>query len=58
MSTERKPGSRAIRDPFTGGRGGQPQRMGTPPPTTSTPNPKGSTKTVSPRRGFKKRPRK
>lgn len=57
MSTERKPGSRGVREPFTQ-RGAQPAPGGGEPVPREEPNPKGSTKTVSPRRSFKRKPRK
>ena len=58
MSTERKPGSRAVRDASIPGpaKGGQP--FGSPPEPRQNRTPKGSTKTVSPRKSFKRKPRK
>ncbi len=58
MSTERKPGSRGVRDPFAGEGANPAPRIGSEPGTRQNPNPKGSTKTVSPRRSFKRKPRK
>ena len=59
MSTERKPGSRGVKEPF--GRGGvnPTPPIGTEPVTREKQKSKGSTKTVSPRKSYKKRkPRK
>ena len=58
MSTERKPGSRGVRDPFAGERANQAPRNGSEPETRKNPKPKGTTKTVSPKRSFKRKPRK
>ena len=59
MSTERKPGSRGVRDPFSGGPAKSKPPSGSEPGTRENTNPKGSTKTVSPRNSYKKRkPRK
>ncbi|MCP3905674.1 MAG: hypothetical protein GY715_18765 [Planctomycetes bacterium] len=58
MSTERKPGSRGVRDPFAGGRANPDQRIGNEPAPRDKENAKGSTKTVSPRKSFKRKPRK
>ncbi len=59
MSTERKPGSRGVKEPF-GNPGANPTPpIGTEPGTRQTPKDKGTTKTVSPRESYKKRkPRK
>ncbi len=58
MSTERKPGSRGVRDPFAGERANQTPRIGSDPDTRKNEKTKGSTKTASPRKSFKKKPRK
>ncbi len=58
MSTERKPGSRGVTEPFSQGVNPTPP-VGTEPGTRQTPKSKGTTKTVSPRQSYKKRkPRK
>lgn len=59
MTTERKPGSRGVKEPF----GHEPMkptpRIGTEPVAREKPKSKGTTKTVSPRQSYKKRkPRK
>ncbi len=57
MSTERKPGSRGVKEPFARGRANPALPFGSEPGTRETP--KGTTKTVSPRESYKKRkPRK
>ena len=58
MSTERKPGSRGVRDPFADKAANSGQRIGNEPGQREKENSKGSTKTVSPRRSFKRKPRK
>jgi hypothetical protein len=58
MSTERKPGSRGVLNPFSRQRADPAPRLGSEPEPSEQPNPKGSSKTVSPRRAFKRRPRK
>ena len=59
MSTERKPGSRGVQEPFGHERANPALPIGTEPGTRQTPKTKGSTKTVSPRESYKKRkPRK
>ncbi len=59
MSTERKPGSRGGKEPFSLGRANPTPPAGTEPGTRENPKTKGSTKTVSPRQSYKKRkPRK
>jgi len=58
MSTERKPGSRGVRDPFARERANPAPRIGSEPGTGQNPKPKGTTKTVSPKRSFKRRSRK
>jgi hypothetical protein len=58
MSTERKPGSRGVRGPFSPERANQAPRSGSEPGARKNPNPKGSTRTVSPRKSFKRRPSK
>lgn len=58
MSTERKPGSRGVMDPFLRERANRAPRIDNEPGTAPNPNPKGTTKTVSPKRAFKRRPRK
>lgn len=58
MSTERKPGSRGAMDPFAGGRTKPEPRAADEPGTRRNPKTKGSTRTVSPRASFKRRPRK
>ena len=59
MSTERKPGSRGVREPFGREKANPPPPIGSEPGTRQKPNTKGTTKTVSPRQSFKKRkPRK
>ncbi|MHC4427669.1 MAG: hypothetical protein ACYS0D_03585 [Planctomycetota bacterium] len=57
MSTERKPGSRGVTEPFGRGRAKPAPPIGSEPGTREKPNPKGTTKTVSPRQSFKKRKR-
>ncbi len=59
MSTERKPGSRGVKEPFVHEGVTPTPPLGTEPGTRETPKSKGSTKTVSPRQSYKKRkPRK
>jgi hypothetical protein len=59
MSTERKPGSRGVKEPFGREPANPPPSIGSEPGIRKKPNTKGSTKTVSPRQSFKKRkPRK
>ncbi len=58
MSTERKPGSRGVLDPFAREQANPAPRIGSEPETRENPKLKGTTKTVSPRRAFKRRPRK
>jgi hypothetical protein len=59
MSTERKPGSRGVQEPFAQERANPAPPIGTEPGTRKTPKTKGTTKTVSPRASYKKRkPRK
>ena len=58
MSTERKPGSRGVRDPFAGGPGKAKAPAGGEPGARENTSSKGSTKTSSPRDGFKKKRRK
>jgi hypothetical protein len=58
MSTERKPGSRGVMDPFSGDRATPAPRVGSEPETPQESTHKGTTKTVSPRRSFKRKPRK
>ena len=58
MSTERKPGSRGVRNPFAREQAKPAERARVEPEPDENPNPKNSTKTVSPRRGFKRKPRK
>lgn len=60
MSTERKPGSRGVTNRSTGDRANQPPKAGAEPEPGARDGEKtkGSTKTVSPRRGFKRKPRK
>ncbi len=59
MSTERKPGSRGVQEPFGHERAKPAPPIGTEPGTRQTPKVKGTTKTVSPRESYKKRkPRK
>lgn len=58
MSTERKPGSRGVMDPFSRERADPAPRIGSEPGTRPKPNPKGTTKTVSPRQSFKRKRRK
>jgi hypothetical protein len=58
MSTERKPGSRGVRGTFSGDRAKPAPPLGGEPAKDPNPNPKGSTKTVSPRKSFKRKPRK
>jgi len=54
MSTERKPGSRGVTSPFTRDRA-NPNSRGSEPGARESASTKGSTKTVSPKRSFKKR---
>ena len=49
MSTERKPGSRGVKEPFARGRANPALPIGSEPGTRETPKTKGTTKTVSPR---------
>ena len=58
MSTERKPGSRGVRDPSARKRADPAPRIGSEPGTGQNPKPKGTTKTVSRKQSFKRRPRK
>ncbi len=58
MSTERKPGSRGVRDPNANERANLTPRTDSDPATRQNPKSKGSTKTVSPRKSFKQKPRK
>ena len=58
MSTERKPGSRGVMAPFTRDKAIPESRAGGEPENSREPNSKGTTKTVSPRRSFKRKPRK
>ena len=58
MSTERKPGSRGVNAPFARERANLPPSVGKEPGNRENENPKGSTKTVSPKRSFKRKPRK
>lgn len=59
MSTERKPGSRGVKEPFGHERVNPTPPIGTEPGTREKPKSKGTTKTVSPRQSYKKRkPRK
>ena len=58
MSTERKPGSRGVTTTFSRDRANPESRFNTEPGAREQATPKGRTKTVSPRKGFKKRPRK
>ncbi len=59
MSTERKPGSRGVKEPFGRGAVNPTTPIGTEPDTGRKTKTKGSTKTVSPRQSYKKRkPRK
>ncbi len=59
MSTERKPGSRGVKEPFSYERVNPTPPIGTEPGTRQNPKSKGTTKTVSPRQSYKKRkPRK
>ncbi|NNF43163.1 MAG: hypothetical protein HKN62_08940 [Phycisphaerales bacterium] len=55
MSTERKPGSRGVRDPFALDRANAAPRFGAEPGPREKTKKKGSTKTASPAKGFKKR---
>lgn len=55
MSTERKPGSRGVQEPFGHEKAKPAPPFGTEPETRETPKAKGSTKTVSPRNSYKKR---
>ncbi len=59
MSTERKPGSRGVKEPFAHGGSNPTPPLGTEPDTRKKQKTTGSTKTVSPRQSYKKRkPRK
>ena len=59
MSTERKPGSRGVREPFDHKAVNPTVPIGTEQGTRQKAKSKGSTKTVSPRKSYKKRkPRK
>lgn len=59
MSTERKPGSRGVKEPFDHGRANPTLPGATEPGTRKKTKSKGSTRTASPRESFKKRkPRK
>lgn len=58
MSTERKPGSRGAKEPQGRPPAGQEPRFGGETPPRDTSSGKGSTKTVSPKRAFKRKPRK
>lgn len=58
MSTERKPGSRGVRNPSARERANPVPRSGSEPGTRKNPKPKGTTKTDSPKRSFKRRSRK
>ena len=58
MSTERKPGSRGVRDTFSGEKKSKTPGIGAAPDTARDQKVKGSTKTVSPRAGFKRKPKK
>jgi hypothetical protein len=59
MSTERKPGSRGVKEPFGHERANPTPPIDTKPGIRQRPKSKGTTKTVSPRQSFKKRkPRK
>lgn len=58
MSTERKPGSRGVRDTFSGEKKKQSPGIGAAPEASPDQKSKGSTKTVSPRAGFKRKPKK
>jgi hypothetical protein len=55
MSTERKPGSRGVREASLPGQSKNSPKIGAPPENRDNPNPKGSTKTASPKKGFKKK---
>ncbi len=55
MSTERKPGSRGVKEPFGRGAVNPTPPIGTEPGAREKAKSKGSTKTVSPRKSFKKR---
>ena len=66
MSTERKPGSRGVRNTFSRELANQPPLRGSAPGEPGEPGMgkdpkariKGKTKTVSPKRSFKRKPRK
>ena len=58
MSTERKPGSRGVLEPNGREQVKPAERIGSEPEIRENPKLKGATKTVSPRRAFKRRPRK
>ncbi len=59
MSTERKPGSRGVKEPFDHQVLNPTPAIGTEPGTRQKLKSKGTTKTVSPRQSYKKRkPRK
>ncbi len=55
MSTERKPGSRGVKEPFDHQGVNPTPPIGTELGTRQNPKSKGSTKTVSPRHSYKKR---
>ena len=58
MSTERKPGSRGVRETFSREQADPAPRNAGEPGTRQNQNPKGTSKTVSPRQAFKRKPRK
>lgn len=58
MSTERKPGSRGITERFAGGPAGDEAKFGDDRRDAQQESRKGSTKTQSPSKSFKKRRRK
>jgi len=58
MSTERKPGSRGFTEAFARERADPAPRIGSEPATREKQNVKRTTKTVSPRQSFKRKPRK
>ena len=55
MSTERKPGSRGVTSTFNGGLKKNESKFGNAPDSDPAEQKKGSTKTKSPSKGFKKR---
>ena len=55
MSTERKPGSRGVKEPFSHAGLKPTTPIGTEPDTRQKTKSKGTTKTVSPRQSYKKR---